>query len=132
MSDTGTGATIVFGTSGFTAGITSISSGGVSRDMYDTSTMSTTGGMTKSPKKLVDYGTVDIEFKHDPDAQPPVDGPTETVTITFPTPAGGLTGATLVGSAFVSDYSWSAELEEEMTASATLTWAAAPVWTAST
>ena len=132
MSDTGTGTTIVFATSSFSAEITSISSGGVSRDSYDTSHMGTTGSMTKAPKSLVDQGTIDLEFKHDPDAQPPISGPTETVTITFPIPAGGTTGATLIGSAFITDYSWSAELEEEMTASATLTWAAAPAWTAST
>ena len=132
MSDLGTGTTIVFGTSGFTAEILSLGSGGVSRDSYDTTDMATTGSMTKSPKKLVDEGTIDIEFAFDPNLQPPISGPTETVTITFPVPAGGSTGATLIGSGFITDFSWSAELEERMTASATLTWADTPAWTAST
>jgi hypothetical protein len=130
MSDTGTGTTIAFGTSSFSAEITSISSGGISRESYDTSHMGTTGSMTKAPKKLVDQGTVDLEFKFDPDAQPPISGPTETVTITFPIPSGDSAGATLIGSGFITNFEWGAELEEEMTASATLTWAAAPAWTA--
>ena len=129
MSDTGTGTTIVFGTSAFTAELLSVTSGGVSRGSYDTTHMGTTGSMTKSPLALVDEGTVDIEFNYDPDEQPPISGVTETVTITFPIPAGDSAGATLVGSGFITDFSWSAELEEKMTASATLTWAAAPAWT---
>jgi hypothetical protein len=131
MSDTGTGTTIVFATSAFSAEITGITAGGVSRESYDTSHMGTTGSMTKAPKKLVDQGTIDIDFKFNPNAQPPYSGATETVTITFPIPAGDSAGATLIGSGFITDFSWGAELEEEMTASATLTWAAAPAWTAS-
>ena len=131
MSDTGTGTTIVFATSAFTAEVTNISSSGITRDSYDTSHLGTTGSMTKAPKKLIDAGSIDLEFKFDPNSQPPISGPTETVTITFPIPTGGAAGATLVGSAFITDWEWGAELEDEMQASATLMWAADPVWTAS-
>lgn len=132
MADVGTGTTITFGTSNFTADITSLKSGGITRDSYETTHMGTTGSMTKSPKNLVDEGSIDIEFLFDPDNQPPIGGVTETVTITFPLPAGGIGAATLIGSGFVTDWEWGAEVEEQMTASATVTWAAAPVWTAST
>jgi len=130
--DVGTGTTITFGTSGFSADILSISSGGFTREAYETTHMGTTSDMTFEPKKLVDNGSLDIEFAFDPDAQPPIGGATETVTITFPLPTGGLTAATLVGSGFITDFSFSAEVEERMTASATLKWAAGVTWTAST
>jgi len=130
MSDLGTGTTIAFGTSAFTAEILGIKSSGITRDSYETSDMATTGSKTKSPKKLVDEGSIDIEFAFDPDAQPPINGPTETVTITFPLPDGMVSAATLVGSGFITSFEWGSELEEKMMASATLTWAAAPTWTA--
>ena len=132
MADVGTGTTIVFGTSAFSADITSLKASGISRDSYETTHMGTTGAMTKSPKNLTDEGGIDIEFSFDPDNQPPISGVTETVTITFPMPSGGTTAATLIGSGFVTDWEWSAEVEEKMTGSATVTWAAAPTWTAST
>ena len=112
MSDLGTGTTIVFATSSFTAELLSVSSSGLTREAYDTTDMSTTGSMTKAPKKLIDQGSVEIEFAFDPDAQPPISGPTETITITFPLPDGQTTAATLVGSGFITGFDWSAELEE--------------------
>lgn len=132
MSDVGTGTTIVFGTSAWAGEVTGISATGVTREDYDTTTLATTGARTKSPKKLVDAGGLDITHKFDPDSQPPISGVTETITITFPTPPGGSTGATLIGSGFVTSSTWSAELEEEMSAETSIMWAALPVWTAST
>jgi len=131
MSDTGTGTTIAFGTSSFSAEIMGVTASGSSRGSYDTSHMGTTGSMSKAPLSLVDEGGVDIEFNFDPDTQPPIAGAIEEVTITFPIPAGGSSGATLIGDGFITDFSWGAEFEEKMTASATLTWSDAPAWTAS-
>ena len=130
--DVGTGTTIVFGTSGFSADLLSVSAGGASRESYDTTHMGTTGSKTFAPTSLVDQGTLDIEFAFDPDEQPPISGAIETVTITFPLPDGGSTAATLVGSGFVTDFSFSAEVEERMTGSATLKWSGGVTWTAST
>lgn len=130
--DVGTGTTIAFGTSSFTADLLSLDSGGASRESYETSHMGTTTDMTFSPKSLVDRGSIDIEIAFDPDDQPPIGGATETITITFPLPAGGATAATLVGSGFVTDWAFSVPFEERMTATATIKWAAGVTWTAST
>lgn len=132
MSDLGTGISIAFGTSNFTAEMMSINGSGITRESYETSHLGTTGDKTFNPKKLVDQGTIEMEFAFDPDAQPPISGPTETITITFPLPEGGLTAATLVGSGFITDFSYTGEFEEKMTGSATLKWAAGVTWTAST
>lgn len=130
--DVGTGITIAFGTSGFTADILSVNGSGIERGEYETSHMGTTGGRTWSPTALVDEGTIELEFAFDPDAQPPINAATETITITFPLPDGGLTSATLIGSGFIKSWQWGAELEEKMTGSATVRWADTPAWTAST
>lgn len=132
MQDVGTGTTIVFGTSAFSADLLSVNSSGMTREAFETSHMGTTSDMTFSPKNLVDNGTIDIEFAFDPDAQPPIAGAVETVTITFPLPDGGISAATLVGSGFITDFSFGAELEERMTATATLKWSGGVTWTAST
>lgn len=130
--DVGTGTTIAFGTSSFTADVMSINASGIERGEYETSHMGTTGSKTFSPTDLIDQGEIEMEFAFDPDAQPPIGGATETITITFPLPAGGTTAATLIGSGFVKAWQWGAELEEKMTGSATIRWASAPAWTAST
>lgn len=132
MSDTGTGIAIVFGTSGFTAELLSLNGSGAERGEYETTNMATTGDKTFAPQKLVDQGSIDMEFAFDPDAQPPISGATETITITFPLPSGGLTKATLVGSGFIKSFQWGAELEEKMTATATIRWAGGVTWTAGT
>lgn len=129
--DVGTGTTIAFGTSNFTADLLSLDSGGASRESYETTHMGTTGDMTFSPKSLVDRGTIDIEIAFDPDDQPPIAGAPETITITFPIPAGGSSGATLVGSGFVTEWAFSVPLEERKTATATIKWAAGVTWSPS-
>jgi hypothetical protein len=132
MSDTGTGTTIAFGTTGFTGHMLSFSPSGRERGEYETTHMGTTGSKTWAPMKLIDEGSLDIEFNFDPDEKPPMDQPSETITITFPIPAGGSTGATMVGSGFLTGDSWSSELEEKMVGGATLRWAGPVTWTAST
>lgn len=132
MADLGTGITIVFGTSAFSAELLSINGTGATRGEYETTNMATTGDKTFSPMKLAEQGTIDMEWAFDPDAQPPIAGAAETVTITFPLPAGGLTSATLAGSGFITSFEWTGPLEEKMTATATLRWAAGVTWTAST
>jgi hypothetical protein len=132
MSDTGTGTTIVFGTTGFTADILSLTPSGRERGEYETTHMGTTGSKTWSPVKLIDEGSLDMAYNFDADYEPPIKLAPETVTITFPIPAGSSTGATLVGSGFLTGDSWSSELEEKMTGGATLRWAGPVTWTAST
>ena len=132
MADLGTGITIAFGTSGFTAELLSLGSTGVERGEYETTNMATTGDKTFAPMKLVEQGSLEMEWAFDPDSQPPISGAVETITITFPLPDGGLTSATLVGSGFVKSFTWGAALEEKMTASAEIRWSGGVTWTAST
>lgn len=129
--DVGTGTTIAFGTSSFTANIRSISADGISRAVIDKTHMGSTTSMRKRPGKLVDPGELTVEFELDPDAQPPIAGAPETITITFPIPTGSTNGATLAGEGFVSEWSWNDPLEDDMTASMTIVWTGAtgPAWT---
>lgn len=126
MARNGTGITIGFGTSNFTAEIMSVNGSGITRPSIDTSHHGSTE-RTFIPGDLVDNGTVDVEINFDPDEQPPIDEAPETVTITFPTALDN--GATLVGSAFVTDWEWGGPLEDKLTASFTLKWAGAVTWT---
>ena len=132
MADVGTGLAIVFGTSGFTAEITDVNGQGISRESINTSHHGSTIYHAFMPSDLVDPGELTMEFSFDPDEQPPVTSATETITITFPLPAGGVTAATLAASGFVTSWEWGAPLEEKMTATATIKWTGTPVWTDST
>ncbi len=134
MADVGTGTAIVFGTSGFTAEITDVNGSDMTREDIDISHLGTTGYKEYMPSTLIEGGTVDFEFAFDPDQQPPISGASETITITFPIPAGGSTAATLAFSGYLNSWSWGAPLEEKMTASATIKvdGVTDPAWTAST
>ncbi len=131
MPDVGTGSTIAFGTSAFTAEIMNINGNDMfSREDIDTTHMGTTGYRTYMPSDLVEGGTVDFEFAFDPDEQPPI-GAAETITITFPIAAGNSSGATLVFTGYIKTWSFSDPLEEKMTANATIKvdGMTDPVWT---
>lgn len=129
----GTGTTIVFGTSGFTAEILSVNGNDVSINAIDASHMGSSGSREKIFGTLVDEGEVEFEFAFDPDSQPPIGEAAETITITFPVPEGGSTGAKVAGTGKITKWSWSDPLEEKMTAQATITWdgQTGPTWTAS-
>ncbi len=95
--DIGTGATIVFGTSGFTAEVMSISIDGIDRESIETTHLGTTvpaanqyGGRTYIPGDLADPGTTTIEINFNPDTLPPIGLAAETITITFPLVAGAV------------------------------------------
>jgi len=100
--DTGLGATIAFTTSSFTASFTSLGGTEMSREMLDSSDLSTTDYMTKVVSDLVDPGGFDVEFLFDSAlVLPPITAVAETITITFPNNA--TTAATIAGTgAFVS------------------------------
>lgn len=130
------GATIALGTSSWTAGVLGISVDGQERAVKSVTNLSTTGYMQFKPGSLVNPGTLPVRFQFDPDTPPPITAVAETITLTFPTPAGGISGATLIGTGFIA--SWSADGnggdEEEMTGELTIQWDGntAPAWTAST
>lgn len=129
MADSGTGTTITFGTSGYTAELLSVDISDQERGHIDTTHMGTIGSRTKAPLDLVDRGSLDIEFNFDPDIEPPIDQAAETITLTFPLPAGQITAGTLAGTGFMTNYSVGIPLEDKMTATATIMWGADPTWT---
>ena len=128
-TDVTTGATVVFGTSSFTAELLSIGLPSISRGSVDTTNLATTAARTYRPVDLIDWGELELEMNFDADAEPPMDGAAETITITFPIPSGGTSGATIAGSGFFTAFSVTAQLEEKMTATATIKWTGDLTWT---
>lgn len=120
MADTGTGTTIAFGTSSWTAQVTGIDHDGMSREALDTTTLATTVARTFIPTDLLDNGEVSLEFFFDPDSTPPIDAPPETITITFPLPGGQTTAANYQFTGFLTDWSYGTPLEDLMTGTGTL------------
>lgn len=104
MADVGTGGSVAFGTSSFTAAWQSIEWDEVTRTVVDTTHLGTTGGMTYMPGDLHETGGVTVEIQYDPDAQPPYTTAAETVTVTYPVPSGSTNGATVEGSGFVDSF----------------------------
>jgi len=135
VMDVGTGTTIAFGTSSFSAEVLSLNGNDITRPDVDVTHMGSTNYMEFQPGDLADGGSIEMEIGFDPDAQPPVTAAAETITITFPIPSGGLGGATFIFTGYVSTWSWTAPLEEVMTASITIKVdgkGTDPAWAAST
>jgi hypothetical protein len=134
MPDVGMGTTIAFATSSFTATITNVDGGDITRNVIDKTHLGTTGSREKMPGDLVDEGDVTFQFQFDPDVQPPISGVVESITITFPIPSGKSTGATLIGTGFISSWSWGgvdAEDSSLMMGTGVITWdgVTGPTWT---
>jgi hypothetical protein len=125
--DIGTGATITFGTSSWTAELLDIQWSGISRESVETSHMGTAapgvgkfGNRTHIPGDLSDPGELRIQFHLDPDDEPPIDQPAETITVAFPLVSGDATPANWAGSGFATDFSLSVPLEDKMTGEMTV------------
>lgn len=110
----GSGTTITFGTSGYSAALISIDGPGVSREAIDSTTMATTGGHDFIPADLYDGGEVELVFEWDGSASPPIDDAAETLTIDW-----GGTGNSMSFSAFCTNFKPGASIGERMTASMT-------------
>jgi len=115
-----TGATVTFGTSGFTVYLDSFSVGGTGREAIDTSHMGTTGSRTFSPGKLFDEGTLTLNGHCNPDNTPPKTGAAETITITWPLEEGESTAAEWEAECFVTAYDFDAPMEDKATVSVQL------------
>lgn len=72
MADVGSGATIAFASTAFTAGVLSINCQDIARAVVETTTLATTNAKTFMPGDLYDPGGIEIEIQYDPDAQPPL------------------------------------------------------------
>ncbi len=115
--DEGLGATITLSTSSFetAAKIFSITPDPITREVYNTSTLATTGFHTKQGAELMDAGGFTIEFFHE-GAEPPQTATAETVTITYPG------GDSISASGICDSYTPpSAQIGQPMTASAHFT-----------
>ncbi len=120
MADVGTATTIAFATSSFSAQVMSLNGSDIAREDVDITHLGSTAYMEFQPAELADGGTIDMEIHFDPDEQPPILGSAETITITFPLPAGQGTAATFVFTGYVNSWSWEVPLEEVMTAEITI------------
>ena len=105
MADKGAGVSIAFDTN-FLANATSFNWSGIERESVDTTTLATTGGMTKEPADLYDPGQWTTEILFDPDDVPSLTAlaASETLTVTL-TDTGGTTWA---ANAFMTSYSFTA------------------------
>lgn len=115
-ADNGQGATIVFGTSGFTGSLVDFSFDGVTRQALNTSHLGLAdagsnkyGNMTFIPSGLTDPGTLNMRVRFHTGqvaltGQPPIDEAAETITITWPLATGGSAAATWSFSGFCTSY----------------------------
>ena len=118
--DIGTGASVTFGTSSFTANYTDINWGGIERTSVQTSHLGTTTAHTFVPGDLFDPGEATFEIQFDPDDYPPIDQAAETITVTFPVGAGGSSGATWAATGFATGFEFGVPLEDLMTGTLTV------------
>jgi hypothetical protein len=104
-ADTGNGATISFGTSGWSGRVVRIGPATFTREALDNSHLTATGHAKKAEGDLPDAGSNEIEyfFRSDED-WPPYSGLPETVTITYPVFPGKSTPAKKTGTAFLTEF----------------------------
>jgi len=115
MAQLGTGTTITFATSEFSAEILSVDGPSRSRESVQTSHMGSTDYHTFTPADLVDGGEVTIEIAHQSTTSPPIGGVAESITIDW-----GGNGDADVFTGFVTGYTPNAAIDERMTASMTV------------
>ena len=136
MADTGTGATFEFGTTPIALVFTSIEVSGLARESLDVSNLANTGGRTFISGDLYDPGEITLEGHLDPDLGDSIitkiGAAKENMTITFPIPAGGSTGATFQASGFLMEFEFGVPIEEEMTFTMTIKLSDDVTWTDST
>ena len=134
-AQTGTAITIAFGPStGFTPRILGVTFSGMSRAVLPDHDMASTH-MDKSPGKVSDLRSIDVEFEAHQDeidgaSGPPLDADPETITFQWPTILAQTVGAALAGLAFVNNFTFGAPFEERQTGTFTVTWATKPTHTA--
>lgn len=100
MPDTGNSATVTFGTTGFTARYTGIGQTEQTIPDINKSALATTEFEEYMPGDLTEPGEFECEFQYDPNLRPSV-GTVETITITYPVPAGLTNGATMSGTGYI-------------------------------
>lgn len=133
---TGHGATIAFGTSTtFVAEFTSIGGIDVSRVALDTTHLGTTSARSFQPGDLPDYGScvLSFNFAHKQVVPPITATAAEQITITLPEATSTGNPPTLVGSGFITDFSFPELITDTlMAATATIKWTGVLAFTAET
>lgn len=101
-ADTGNGATLTLGTSGFTGTIIELTGSEETRGKLESSYLATQNRKTYEPDDLVESGEFGGRYYTDGavNSHPNILGAAETGTITYPLKSGQSTPATLVGSGF--------------------------------
>lgn len=117
--DLGTGITLNFATSGFTACVTNVSHSGWERAAIDVTCMTDTEKQF-IPGDLVDYGSLSFDIFFDPNDDVPVGQASETITVTFATRGSQTTAANWQFTGFATSFEWSAPLEDAMTGTLTV------------
>jgi len=118
MADTFVGATLTLATSATTFEIMEGSKDASSVEEIDTTHVGTTGGYrTYIPGEIIEGGSYNFTVIFDPDAgETDFVGVSQTITITYPVPSGGSTGATWAFTGFVSEFGQELPLDDKMTA----------------
>lgn len=130
MPDIGHGCTVTF--SGFVGVYQEIDGPGLERDAVETTHMTSTSGYREFIPGLIDAGEVTAPLNFDPNTNPPIASAAGTLTITWPIPDGGSTGATWACSAFVTSYKPTAPVDDRMTCEITWKLTGVPTFTDST
>ena len=112
--DVGTGTTLTFGTSAFSAEVTGVDWTGFNFESVETTHMGTGTARTFMRSDLYDPGEVTIDYNYDPSKTPPITTTSETVTITLPDTT------TWAGTGFMTSYEWNDPLEDRMSATLTI------------
>lgn len=102
--DTGNGASITFGTTAFTGKFTQLDPGEKTLGDIEDTHLGTTGNKTYRPEDLVEPGELTGMVQFSSDTALPALGTVETVTLTFPIPAGLTTAATYAGTAYIKRF----------------------------
>ena len=120
--DVGTGSTLTFGTSAFEADILleDFDFSGFDRPVIDITHMGSTGSREYMLGDLYDTPTLNATVQWNPDEEAPSTAAAETITATFPIPAGKASGATMAGSGAVVSWGATIPVEDKMTASLTI------------
>ncbi len=125
--DVGTGASVVFATSGFAAEIVGIRRAAIERPVIETSHLGTAapsgdayGNATKIPGRIVNPGQLELDIHYDIRQKPPIHAAPETITLNLPTVAGDSTAGNESASGFVASVSREIPLDGKMTATITI------------
>lgn len=136
MADQGFGTTITFNSSLLTGQITGVGFSGMAREALDTTVMdSTNGWMTFIPSDLRDAGELSVDIKFNPHTKlaaikTALTSAAESITVTFPVPTGGSSGATWVCSGFMTSFDCTDEMASIITGTVGIKFTGEPTLTA--